>query len=177
MMGTISDESMSVVEISRVLNRWKRILHIDKAIFPQIAYVDVDPTRGSYSRVEIKPGWRGLLLKVDPEVRIEDLDFLIGRQLIYWILRQYSKETWLPRLDMELRYKDWGGWLLMRFDVLQKMDKEGTNIEVVDDVNFIFNGLNRAMDDILYELALKIYNFYKDEEKKEAEKKEEKPKS
>lgn len=164
------EESKLVIEASRVLNEWKEILHISEPIYVKIA--DVVPIRGMSRWVEYKIEDHTLL--IDPRANIQRLDLFIGRELIYRLLIQHFKKVWLGRLKNELMSSDCGGWLLLRFPVLQKMGQEGQDIEVVHAVGLIGDKMKKEFKEIMYVLALKIYNLYKDQEGKEEEKEEEK---
>lgn len=155
-----SDESRLLVEASRILSKWREILDIqEEHIYVEIT--DAAPIGGKNPRIEYKPEVHKLL--VDPRIDIKNLDKFIGHELIYRLLIQHFKEVWLERWENELISNNCGGWLLGRFSVLQKMDQEGENTEAVDAVNLIRGRTEREIKEIMYTIALRIYNLYQNQ--------------
>jgi len=125
-------------KVGWIIWRWKNLLSFPVSIYS--IYIEVKPLPGKYRAKIVKSKGQASLI-IDPGIKPEELDFQIGRAMIFWLIKKVYATKW----------KELKGWLLIRFPLLAEGEGNSNKMDKIEKEN----------KGVLDALSVAIYDTYR----------------
>jgi len=130
--------SVSLEEVGWIVSQWVDRLNFPRSIYD--IYLKTEPVSGKY-QAKVETSKDEVYLVIDPGIKFKELDFQIGRAMIFWLVKKGYITKWKELKD----------WLLIRFPLLAEGEGNSNKMDKIEKEN----------KGVLDALSVAIYDTYR----------------